>query len=237
MVNTFCRLLATFAVAVVLSPLMQLHASAAVVLAPESASTDMGEYFPASQTRDRSGLSVNYQSLVSDFDVYIASAPTSHHGFGTNIWSSFLDVRSGNFDFALGGNYLISGMAFWNLFEDSASVKDIRILLDSNISFSSAIDLGVFTASNSLGPQSDVTAAQVFSFAATSASYVRLQILNTWSPVSTGAAFNEAAFRVSSVPEPAIIVLWGLGLAYTAGSLRQRKRAVVSSVQRVINAH
>jgi hypothetical protein len=184
----------------------------AVVLQPTAASTGMGELFPASHTRDQSGLSIGYTSGVTDFDTYITSGPTAFHDFGDSVWSPPSGVRSGNFDFALGGTYLVSAMAFWNAIGDPSSVRQFSLLLDDNASFSSPDNVGTFTASNSLGTGQN-TAAEVFNFADTSASFVRLQILNTWSDSSFSTVFNEAAFRVSAVPEPTTSALFCVGIA------------------------
>lgn len=185
-------------------------ANAAVVLQPTSASTDMGEYFSASRTRNQSGLSSGYTNLVTDFDNYLGLGPTAYHGGGDNIWGASLGVRSGNFDFDLGGTYLVSAVALWNLIGDPSAVRQVTILLDDNASFSSPSNLGTFTASNSLGSGSN-TAAQVFTFSDTPASFVRFQILNTWSATSAHTAFNEVAFRVSPIPEPSIAAFGILG--------------------------
>jgi hypothetical protein len=40
---------------------------------------DMGELFPAVRAINKSGLSVGYTSLVTDFDVYIAAGRTATH--------------------------------------------------------------------------------------------------------------------------------------------------------------
>jgi hypothetical protein len=174
----------------------------------------MGETFPADRARNQSGLSVGYTSGVTDFDTYIASNPTTFHGSGSNIWSASAGVLTGNFDFALGGSYLLDGMALWNLIGDSSAIRDFNLLLADNPSFSGAVTVGSFTALNNLGSGSNA-AAQVFTFNPTAASFVRLEIQNTWDASAFAAAFNEAAFRgapVAPVPEPATcsLVLSGM---------------------------
>jgi hypothetical protein len=204
-------------------------ANAAAILAPISASTTMGELFPAVRAINKSGLSVGYTSLVTDFDVYIAAGRTATHGSGTNIWGSTLGVRSGNFDLALGATYLVSSMAFWNLFDDPSSVREFTLLMDDNSAFSSPVNLGTFTASNSLGSGSNTT-AQVFTFPETAASFVRLQILNTWYASSSHTAFNEVAFKATPVPEPNVCLLLVVALLVIAVGRRR------SSSQHSINA-
>ena len=198
------------ALAIFSSFFLILDASGAAILSPSGALTDMGEVFAASRTRNQSGLSTGFTSLTTDFDTYIAANRTAFHGNGNNIWGSTLGIRLGNFDFSLGGTYLVTAMAFWNLIGDPSAVRQFTLLLDDNPSFSSPVVFGTFTASNSLGTGSN-TAAQVFTIPETSASFIRLQIMNTWSEDSTHTTFNEAAFRVTPVPEPAssLLLLFG----------------------------
>ena len=115
----------------------------------------------------------------------------------------------------------MSAMAFWNLLGDPSSVQRFSLLAGNDASFGNAVNLGTFTASNSLGTGANA-AAQVFTFPETSASFIRLQILNTWSADSAHTAFNEVAFKATStVPEPTISCLLGLVLlGVTLGSRR-----------------
>ena len=59
-------------------------AHAGPILQPASASTNMGSDGSSSpnNTRNQSGLSVPYTSLVTDFDAYIASNPTHNSDLG-----------------------------------------------------------------------------------------------------------------------------------------------------------
>ena len=200
-------------------------ASAGVILRPASASTTMGEFYPVSHLVDGSGLSSGYSSLVTDFDTYIATNPTHFHGFGANVWGAPAGVRSGFIDFNLGGSRTIESMAFWSAVSDPSAIKDFVLLADDSADFVGATTLGTFTASNTLGSGSQ-TAAQVFQFAATSASYIRMQVLNTQAASSYSTVMGEVAFEVvPSVPEPGMVALVGLGLAGAAlSSVRRRRR-------------
>jgi hypothetical protein len=193
-------------------------ANAATILAPSSASTNMGEIFPASNTINQSGLSVTYTSLSTDLSTYLSSNPTSNHGFGGNIWGSSSGVRSGNFDLDLGGSHAIAGVVIWNLVDDPSAIRQFTVLLDDNANFTSPVNAGTYIASNTLGSNPN-TAAELFAFAATSASFVRIQIADTHSATSNGAAFGEIAFSV--VPEPSSTLLLGVGVL---GFIAHRRR-------------
>ena len=118
----------------------------------------------------------------------------------------------------------MSAMSFWNAIDDPSSVRQFSLLLDDNADFGSPDNVGTFLASNSLGMGQD-TAAEVFSFAETSASFVRLEIIDTWSASSFSIVFNEAAFKVSPVPEPTTSALLSIGIALLLfGSIRAKRR-------------
>lgn len=201
--------LAVPAIAFAILAVLPTGANGAAIVAPLSASTNMGEFFPANRAINKSGLSSTYISQVTDFDTYVATR-TAAHGNGNNIWGATLGVRSGNFDLNLGGTFLVSAMVLWNLIGDPSSIRQFNLLADNDASFGSAVNLGTFTASNTLGTGSN-SAAQVFTFPETSASFFRLQILNTWSAASDHTVLNEVAFRATA-PEPTISWLLGLGL-------------------------
>ena len=91
-------------------------AHAGLILQPAAASTNMGT-FPGSSpdnTRNQSGLSTGYTSLVTDFDTYIASNPTHNSNLFANVWVSAIGTLTGNFDFDLGGTFTIQSFALWN---------------------------------------------------------------------------------------------------------------------------
>jgi hypothetical protein len=151
---------------------------------------------------NQSGLSAGDTSLVRDFDAWIGANPTHESVAGSNFWLSSLSSPTGNFDFDLGGTFIVQALALWNLGgNDPSNVVQFNLLAADNPSFSSPEPLGVFTAS-ATGPNAAVP-PQVFSFAPTDASFIRIQITgNNGSAETTG--FGEAVFEAhqTAVPEP-----------------------------------
>ncbi len=180
---------------------------ASVIVGPVSGTTDMTEDFPLSHTYDQSGLSANYVSGVTDFDSFVLT--TTHI---SNPYKDFLNENGtlGYIEYDLGGNYDIGSIAFWNF--------------GVNTTFSvTAFDLT--GASNLLGTfnpfvQSNPNSAQVFSFGPINVQHFRLD--NFSNNGATGLAIGEVAFGSSPVPEPATMILFGIGLLGLAGVNRRK---------------
>jgi hypothetical protein len=199
-------------------------ADGAVILAPVSASTTMGEFFPASNAINQSGLSIGYVSLTTDFNDYIAAQPTALHG-SANVWAAPLKVQSGKFDLALGGTYRVSGLALWNpRINDPSSLRQFNVSLSSDASFSTSETYSGFVASNSLGTPAGA-GVQSFYFPTTVASFVRLNILNSWSSTSFSVGINEVALRVSPIPEPTTLISLGVAAMLVGNCIRPRRRS------------
>jgi hypothetical protein len=159
---------------------------------------------------------------VTDFDSYIASGPTHNALGGATVWTS-LPLTTGNLDFTLGATYTVESFALWNVTQGSgntAAVQGFNLLAGNDPSFAGATVLGSYTAGN-IG-LSNAAPAQVFTFAPTSASYIRMQITSNYGGVRT--SIGEGAFEVAAVPEPASALLFGVGAIGLAG-LRWRRRA------------
>ena len=71
-----------------------------------------------------SGLSINFDSGVDDFDDYIGQIPR-HNLSSAGEWFSEVDVESVTIDYDLGDVFVIDRIAFWN--EESAGIGHFRI--------------------------------------------------------------------------------------------------------------
>jgi hypothetical protein len=203
-------------------------ARAGLILQPTSASTNMGSSAGSpGNTRNQSGLSAGYTSGVTDFDTYIASNPTHDSVLGNASWFSSINTTTGNFDFALGSTFILQSFALWNIGGNvGVNVRGFELLADDNAAFSSPTSLGSFTANPNTGPVFAVL-PEVFTFAPTSAAFVRMRIISNNNDAPQ-TAFGEAAFEVQSptaVPEPGsltLLVAGGLGLLGYARRRRAR---------------
>lgn len=227
--NVFLTIAST---AIAISVLFSSQAfSAGVMLQPLAASTNMGFFNSSSQydpsnTINQSGLTANYVSGVTDFDSFVTSTTTDSGGSGNRIWYADTGNVTGNFDFDLGGTFTIDSFALWADPQGiGQSVNSFNLLADDNAAFSSATLLGSFAAADgpSSGTASEKNAnnfGQVFSFAPTAASHVRIEILsNHGSTFTTG--ISEAAFGVSVVPVPAAAWLFGSALGLLGWARRK----------------
>ncbi|BEU05078.1 hypothetical protein OAG1_38780 [Agarivorans sp. OAG1] len=197
--------------------LTNLSAQAGVILSAVDVSTNMGTRFAGdiNNTIDQSGLNTTFVSGVTDFDTY---NPSSQSVINTapNQWWGATDTL-GYTDFDLGAVYNLHRFALWNA-NFIFGVKDFRVLIDDNAAFSSALDLGSFTANF------DQATGQVFDLLDGIGRYVRIEHLSIHSNSSN---INEVAFDVSSfspvtsVPEPSTLAIFGLAFA---GLMFRRKQ-------------
>lgn len=197
-------------------------AHAGTMLQPISATSGMGnynaQYLPAFAL-DQSGLAATYTSGLTDFDTFTAATNTVSGGSSFNSWYSAQGVLTGNFDFFLGSVVTIESFALWNDPQTAQQgVNSFKLWADDNAAFTSPTLLGNY---NALALNSNAANfAQVFAFAPTAASYVRMEILSNYgSTFVTG--FVEAAFE-ETVPTPATLALLGLG--GLIGSANRRRR-------------
>jgi hypothetical protein len=124
-------------------------------------------------------------------------------------------------DFDLGGRFEVHQLAYWGT-NAIFGMQDFRVLIDDDAMFSSATDLGTFSATL---PSSSLSApGQVFDLTDGIGRYVRFEHLSVFSDRS---AMAEVAFDVTpaSVPEPSSVYLLGVGMAGLVWRRRKKYRA------------
>lgn len=209
-----------FFAAACIAALMGGPASAATIVGAVSAtaSSELAG-FGIGNTIDQSGLSANYVSGVTDFDAYIAGAPS--HNFSANLeW--FTDQNSATLDYDLGQVLNIDRIAYWN--EDGAGVGSIDILGSADgVNFTS---LATGLIPTDLPIDNDYF-ADIFSFSTIAAQFIRLEVSGCpqVNEGFDGCGMGEIAFSsVAAVPVPAsgVLLLSGMVAVFAA---RRRKTA------------
>ena len=218
MTTTFRLQLTSF----LLGSLWSLYVAAGVILSPIAITNNtLGTYgsIPANSidfTFDGSGLPA-FTSGVTDFATYAAINP-SHASFDTtNAWASAAGVFSGVIDYDLGALYAINQVALWN--QDGGALQGINsfdILTSDNSSFTGAVNVGSFNASDAS------TLMQTFALAPSVGQYLRLQINSNYGGTCC-VTLGEIAADVDTVPEPGTLALLGLGLVGFAASRRRQQ--------------
>jgi hypothetical protein len=141
-------------------------------------------------------------------------------------------VTSATVTYDLGAVFGIDRFALWN--EDAAGIAAFNLLgVDERAPRSPPMLAGVSPIDNPVANYP----AQVFSFAAVDARFVRLEALRCPQPDGTsynGCSIGEVAFRTSAViPEPSTYALVGAGLAGLLGvRAAARARADVRPAER-----
>lgn len=201
-------------------------AQAGTMLAPVTASTNMGIYntMAIENIINQSGLQTAYTSGVTDFDTYMAGPAGEFHNVNLprTDWLSSMYVTTGYVDFDLGNVYTISQMAHWVYSNNyNGNVRAFTLLAGEQSDFSDAVTLGTYTATStrtsSIVSGQQYFAPQIFQFAATDARYVRMNIQSNYGLVLTG--MGEVAFDgvsptpPAAVPEPGALVLMAVGIA------------------------
>lgn len=204
-----------------------LAAQAGVVLQAATASTTLGtQSGSVAELINQSGLiaasnttPLGYVSGVTDFDGYIAQGPR-HDNFAFTTWASDLGTTSGSIVFGLGGASNIEAFALWSRGVNQQGVREFDLYIADDAGFSTSTLLGSFTAAQQNNPGGNA-AAQVFGFAATTGSFVRMDVRSVYG--SCCITMSEVAFEANplSVPEPGSLLLGATALAISG--LRRRK--------------
>lgn len=208
-----------------LATAMAAPVAAQTIIAPTSGVIDSGGpgFGSLTDTFNQAGLSANYTAGVTNFDAYLAGNPTHSLVFSGNEWFSDSGTNAATVTYNFGSAVGIDRLALWN--EDASGIGVLGL--------STSLDGVTFTNLGSFNPFNTTFnvdyPAEVFSFAATSAQYVRFTM--TECPQSggnfVGCAIGEVAFRSAAVdnaiPEPSTWALLILGFGAVGGAMRGRR--------------
>ncbi|MEO0441052.1 MAG: PEPxxWA-CTERM sorting domain-containing protein [Pseudomonadota bacterium] len=207
---------------------MAAPAGAATIISATSATVDVGGpgFGSINDTFNQAGLNTGYTSGVTDFDTYIASAPTHSFIFAGNEWFAN-EGSSAQVTYDLGGVVGIDRLALWN--DEAGGIGSLNLSASTDgVNFSS---LGIFAPTDN--PQSTDYLADIFSFSATDARFVRFEMSNCPQAdnIFNACAIGEVAFRSAvvnaAVPEPATWAFMILGFGAIGGAMRRQRKANV----------
>lgn len=223
--QTFLRLASSTAVATVacLGLASQSHAGAIYSAVSGVINSGGPGFGTLTETFNQAGLSSGYTSGVTDFDTYIASAPTHTDTFSGFEWFSDFGTTSASVTYNLGASLTLDAMALWN--EEISGIGLLDLLYSTDGTTFTSLLSGVAPVDNPAG----IYPAEVFPFGAVTAQYIRLDMSRCPQANPGGfpaCAIGEVAFRAAdnNVPEPGTMALVGFALL-GAGLARRRVKA------------
>ncbi len=196
-------------------------ANAAFIISPDSVFFNNAGEFQSNtrvtNTIDQSGLSAGFTSGVTDFDAYFGS-PTHAMQFSNNEWWARNGVNRGTIIYDLGDVYTLDRLALWN--EDAMGIASFELYTSLSSDFSSFIDHGTFQPSdNAYAVDYE---ADIFNMIVGNARYVKLVMVGAGETLGMGEIAFSANTAGNAVPEPATLMLFGLGLLGLAGINRKK---------------
>ncbi len=200
---------------------------AALVVAPQAVlANGLGETAgqSLSQTIDQSGLSTGYTSGVTDWDTFVAGAPTHNSLSTSNNWLSAPGSTTGVIDFDMGTAYVIDQIALWDVtLTGAVDINSLTISVATMSDFSDALVSDTITLNDPAGVD---TARPIQVFNLTNkrfGRYVRFTInSNSGSVVNTGLG----EFALAATPEPGSLMLCGLSAIALGWRSRRRRRQI-----------
>jgi hypothetical protein len=197
-------------------------ATASVILSPTAVvGNTMGTGVNGGSTTNiinQSGLSSGFVSGVTNFSAYLATNPIHDTNNEDSAWAGENDTLLGDLDFDLGGIFFLSSLALWSQ-SNANGIDSLTVFSSLDATFSSAINLGTFSASI----PSPIT-VQTFVMSSTAqAQFIRLRV-NSTHVGGNAVNIGEVAFEVSAaVPIPAAAWLFCSGLLGLIGVARRKK--------------
>lgn len=222
-VRTLRRTLAVVAVGTALAAGAS-RAAAQVIYAPVGGVIDVGTpgFGALSDTYNQSGLSAGYVSGVTSFAGYIGTNPLHTQFTAGTEWFSSGGTATVTYD--LGAALNVTRLALWN--EESNGIGLLNVYGSADGTSFAALALGLTPIDNPAGADYP---AQLFTLAAGSARYVRLEMSRCPGLLLPRCSIGEVAFEVgattTTAPEPGTWALLGTGLVGVAGAGARRKRA------------
>ncbi len=211
------------------------HAVTNTILQPTSVSSTLLETVRLGFRRlidqtgliDETGTSVSYTSGVDDFTSIVNTARhngvffSSRRRFRDNTsWANNITNLPVSLTFDLGDSYSINKFALWNE-NGTDAINNFELFADNDNNFDNGRGTSLLRSSANMVPNNSL--AQVFSFAATQAQYVHLQINSNHGRegfIAPGeVAFAEVPFEFGPIPGIIGIVAVG-GINY----FRNKKR-------------
>lgn len=213
-----------FGTAAALSVALLSSAQAGVIVSAVGAEIISGGpgFGNIADTHNLFGLFEDYISGVTDFDTYLASEPIHSFEFEDYEWFSNTGSTSAVVSYDLGSVRNLLGMALWN--EDAAGVGSLNIL-------GSTDGVNWQTLVTGASPTDSVAeanyGADVFSWNATNARFIKLEMSNC--PQGSGTGFQacglgEVAFNAAPVPEASTFAMGAIGLTMLGVAASRRRR-------------
>lgn len=199
-------------------------ASAAVVLAPVSATVDFGgeagEAYGIANVFDQSGLSDGYESGVTDFDAFVSYEPVHSASSAYREWFGEIGQTTARIVFDLGAVYRLTSLALWN--EEAGGA--------GRIVFSSLTQAFADVSPTDNPGGARFYGADRFDFAPVTTRYIVMEMSGC--PQGEGAyagcslgeiAFGGEAEASAAVPEPASWAMMILGFGGVGAIVRRRR--------------